>query len=120
MCSEKFVYDDTSLDYEILLRKANTSTLEFQRKHQLATEVLKTLHDLSPPYIKAIFKLNVTPYILRGYFRLKVPMVDTTTYGLYSLQYTAATISNDIYDNINMIDNVVEFKNILWKHMTNV
>ncbi len=47
-------------------------------------------------------------------------MVDTTTYGLLSLQYTAATISNDIPDNIKMIDNLAEFKNILWKHMTNV
>ncbi len=53
--------------------------------------------------MKDIFKLKVTPYIVRGYFRLDVPMVDTTTYGLHSLQYTAA-----------------EFKNTLWKHMTNV
>ncbi len=37
----------TSSDYEILLQKANTSTFEFQRKHQLATEVFKTLHDLN-------------------------------------------------------------------------
>ncbi len=53
-----------------------------------------------------IFKLKVTPYILRGYFRLEVPMVDTTTYGLHSLQYTAATIWNDISDSIKMIDNL--------------
>ncbi len=47
-------------------------------------------------------------------------MVDTTTYGLHSLQYTAVTIWNDITDSIKMIDNLAEFKNILWKHMTNV
>ncbi len=96
----RFVYDDTSSDYEILLQKANTSTLQFQRKHQLAIKVFKTLHDLNPPYMKDIFKLNVTPYILRGYFRLEVPMVDTTTYGLHSLQYIAATVWNDIHDSI--------------------
>ncbi len=39
--------------------------------------------------MKDIFKLKVTPYILSGYFRREVPMVDTTKYGLHSLQYTA-------------------------------
>ncbi len=47
-------------------------------------------------------------------------MDDTTTYGLRSLQYTAVTIWKDIPDNIKMIDNLAEFKNILWKHMRNV
>ncbi len=60
------------------------------------------------------------PDTLRGYFRLEGPIVDTNTYNLHSLQYTAATIWNDIPDSINMIDNLAEFKNILWKHMTNV
>ncbi len=110
----------SSSDYEILLQKANTSTLQFQRKHQLATDVFRTLHDLNPPYMKDIFKLKVTPYILRGYFRLEVPMADTTSYGLHSLQYTATTIPNDIPGSIKMIDNLAVFTNILWKHMTNV
>ncbi len=70
--------------------------------------------------MKDIFKLKVTTYILRGYFRLEVPMVDTTTYGLHSLQYTAPTFWNDIPDSVKMIDNLAEFKNILWKHMINV
>ncbi len=65
-----------------------------------------------------IFKLKVTPYMLRGYSRLEVPMVDPTTYGLHSLQYTAATIWNDIPDSIKMIDN--KFKSILWKNIRNV
>ncbi len=47
-------------------------------------------------------------------------MVDTTTYGLLSLQYTAATIWNDFPDSINMINNLAVFKNILWKHMRTV
>ncbi len=47
-------------------------------------------------------------------------MVNTTTYGLHSLQYTAATIWNDIPYSIKMIDNLAELKNILWKHITNV
>ncbi len=45
-------------------------------------------------------------------------MVDTTTYSLNSLQYTAATIWNDIPDSIKMIDN--KFKSILWKNIRNV
>ncbi len=51
------------------LQKANTSTLEVQQK-RLVTEGIKILHDLNHPYMKDIFKLKVTPYILRGYFRL--------------------------------------------------
>ncbi len=53
-----------------------------------------------------IFKLKVKPYTLRWYFRLEIQMVDTSTYGLHSLQYTAATIWNDIPDSIKMIDNL--------------
>ncbi len=47
-------------------------------------------------------------------------MVDTTTCVLHYLQYTAATIWNDIPDSIKMIDNLAEFKSILRKHMRNV
>ncbi len=47
-------------------------------------------------------------------------MVDTTTYGLHSLQYTAATIWNDIPDSIKMIDNLAKFKRIYYGNMTNV
>ncbi len=61
--------------------------------------------------MKDIFKLKFTPYILREYFRLEVPMVVTTTYGLHSLQYTAATIWNDT--SIKMKENRAEFKSIL-------
>ncbi len=39
-------------------------------------------------------------------FRLEVPMVDTTTYGLHSLQYTAAIIWNHIPDSNKMNDNL--------------
>ncbi len=62
--------------------------------------------------MKDIFKLKVTAHILRGYFSLEVPMVDTTTYGSHSLQYTAATLWNDIPDSIKMIDNLAEFTNV--------
>ncbi len=51
----RFVYDDTSSDYEILLQTANISTLEFQWRHELATEMFKTLHDLTPPPIYEIY-----------------------------------------------------------------
>ncbi len=80
----RFVFDDTSSDYDILLQKANTSTLEFQRKHQLTTEVFKTLHDLNPPYMKDIFKLKVTPYILIGYFILHMVCIPCNTLQLLS------------------------------------
>ncbi len=40
-------------------------------------------------------------------------MVNTTTYDLHSLQYTAATIWNDIPDSIKMINNLAEFKHML-------
>ncbi len=35
-------------------------------------------------------------------------------------KYIVATVWNDIPDSIKMIDNLAQFKNILWKHMTNV
>ncbi len=44
---------------------------------------------------------------------MELPMVDTTTYDLHSLQYTSGTIWNDISDNTKMINNLAELKCIL-------
>ncbi len=41
----RIVYDDTSSDYEILLQKAITGTLDFQWKHQLATGTNRSLYN---------------------------------------------------------------------------
>ncbi len=47
-------------------------------------------------------------------------MVDTTTHSLHSLQYTAATVWDDILDSIKMIDILAELKSILRTNLRNI
>ncbi len=75
---------------------------------------------LNLPYMKDIFILKITPYILRGHFRLEVWMIDSIIYGLHFWQLTAVNTWNDIPDSIKMTDTLAELKSILWKHIRKV
>ncbi len=78
-----------------IVRHKTVAPLSFNQSTKLATEVFKTLHDFYHPYMKDIFKLKNPPYMIRGYFRMKVPMIDTTTYVL--LKYKKCIISEQFY-----------------------
>ena len=51
----RIILDDYKSDYEILLEKGETSTMNVKRMRILATEIFKTINDLNPSFIGKIF-----------------------------------------------------------------
>ena len=59
-------------------------------------------------------------YDLRAKHILELPKVNTTTYGLKSWRYTAATIWNTLPDQFRATNNIGTFKNLMSKlHFSN-
>ena len=61
----RFILNDHDQDYDSLLVKSNTVTMEVKRMRSLCTEVSKTLNSLNPVYMKDIFELNNSSYSSR-------------------------------------------------------
>lgn len=72
----------------------------------------KTLESrYTPPYLRAhIQELHVSDYNLRGYTKLEIPHVKTTTYGLRSFRYFAPHAWNNLTDSIRMLETLPSFK----------
>ena len=51
----RLVYQDYSSTFEELLKKDNSMTFHHRNIHQVAIEMFKVKHDLSPPFMKEIF-----------------------------------------------------------------
>ena len=85
--------NDFCSDYQTLISKAGTTTLEMKRIQAICTEVYKSFENLNPPYMKDLFVPRQNDYILRGSQNLSVPR-NTTTYGLRSIRYEGARLWN--------------------------
>ena len=55
------------------------------KKLYLMAEIFKTIHNENPHFIRDIFVTEDTRYDLLSEFRLKVPCVNASTYGLHSV-----------------------------------
>ena len=60
----KLMLNDFTSDYETLMAKANTSTLEVKRLRSICTEIYKTGNDLSAPYMKELLVPRNSTYAL--------------------------------------------------------
>ena len=59
-----------------------------------------------------MFTLRTTPYNLRGNYILTLPVPKTTTHGLHSFSYHAATLWNSLPDFV-LTSNFNDFRNSL-------
>lgn len=92
----RLALSDYASDYETLLAKANLVSLEIQRQRTLAIEIFKAKNGMSPQYLTDIFVTNKNSYNTRQKDNLHTPVVNTTHYGLHSIQYLAAKIWNQL------------------------
>ena len=74
----KIVYN-SDLSFEDLLLHSNEVSIHQKHLRQLATEVYKSLNNLSPDFIKPFFTLKDMPYNLRNRSILNLPAAHTTT-----------------------------------------
>ena len=108
----RFVFKDKSTPYEELLNKIGTIPLRHQRVKKIISNVYKLINDSnSPESLKDFLNLRQSTYSLRGKDILKLPKVNSTTYGLKSWRYQAAKLWNALPDLVRSAENYKAFKN---------
>ena len=110
----KFVFNDFTSSYEVLLHKANLPTLELSRIRNIALEVFKAIHKLNPSFINNMFSDNVHThsYNLRK-DSLRHTHKRTRNYGLHSFNHVGVTVWNSLPGNIRICDNYKAFKALI-------
>ena len=98
-------------DYEALLLKSNKSTLQIRRIKLLAIEILKTINDLNPPYMKEIFELNTRRDT--GSKRLVVQSQNSMKYGSYTIRSLGPRIWNKLNFETRDCNTLSTFKELI-------
>ena len=100
----RFIFKDFNSEYNNLLKKAGTANLKDKR--------LQNISDY-PRYLKDIFRLRSSTYFLRGHNMLCLPKPLTTSYGINSFSYLAATSWNSLPDHYRTISDFTSFRRLI-------
>ena len=104
------------MSYCELLDKIGLPSLANQRLAKIVCTVFKAINsDHAPRSIKELFGHRNSHYDLRGNDILKLPMANTTTYGLKSWRFMAPKLWNSIPDSFRTIRSFKVFKNKIRK-----
>ena len=110
-CILRFILQDYSSPYDILLSKVNMKSLFIRRLQNVMITLYKSLFLTNyPGYLKDMFTVrSSSSNNLRGNHILALPNPKTTTYGLHSFSYLASKIWNSLPDTYKTL-NFLEFK----------
>ena len=107
----RFVANDYSSSYTILLDKCKVPSISTLCVQYLAKEVYKCINNLNPGYLNDMFINKDIKYVLRNSQKLCIPKVRTTGFGLMSFKYYGAKIWNTLPDNIKKSESLQVFTN---------
>ena len=82
----KIVYNSNQSYEELLLRNKEVSIYQ-KYLSILVTEVLKSLADINPDFMKSYFTMKKIPYCLRNRSFFKIPSAHSTRYGTNSILF---------------------------------
>ena len=88
----RFTLNDYASNYETLLDKSNTCTMEVRRLRLLALEVFRSVNKLNPVCMQSLFEKNVNPKRYKD--DLKVPIRNSVTFGDKSVRVLGPHIWN--------------------------
>ena len=110
----RFIFKDFNSEYNNLLKKAGTANLKDKRLQNMILTIFKCLHFSDyPRYLKDMFRLRSSTYFLRGHNMLCLPKPLTTSYGLNSFSYLAATAWNSLPDHYRTISDFTSFRRLI-------
>ena len=111
----RLVYQDYSSTFEELLRKDNSLCFHHRNIHQVAIEMFKVKHDLSPPFMKEIFSVNVRS--TRSGTSFSRPNVNTVKRGDRSLRSFGPIVWNMLPNSLKVCESLEKFKSSIksWK-----
>jgi hypothetical protein len=111
----RFVFHDFTSDYQTLLDKCDTNTLEVSRLKQIAILTFKILNKEGPCYLQDFIKERSGAYALRYNRILEKPRTRTVKYGTQSFRNVAADTWNKLPDHVRTQVTLGEFKAVLRK-----
>ena len=68
----RFVLDDCTSSYELLLENSGKPTMNLSRERRLYIEVYKTLNSLNPCFMQELSKLSETSRNVRNKYKLNL------------------------------------------------
>ena len=111
----KFVFLDFESDYDTLLSKCGSCTLEINRMRQIAIQTFKILAEEGPCYLKDFVKERSGSYAFRYNRILEKPRTKTVRYGTKSFRHVSVDIWNSLPDHMRMKMPLKDFKNVINK-----
>ena len=104
----RLVYRDYESSFKDLLIKDNSIPFHYRNIHQVAIEMFKTIHDLSPPFMKEIFVELPSRKNVPVFWR---PNVNTVKRGEQSLRSFGPIVWNQMLpDHIKLCESLEKFK----------
>ena len=84
-------YEMEDANFEDLLIKGSSWTIQENNVQKLLIEINKHLNHISFPIMQEFFDLQVTPYSLRNSSLLRLPKTNTSRYGTEALCFKGST-----------------------------
>ena len=111
----RFVLDDYTSSYELLLEKSGKPNMNLARERLLCIKVYKTLNSLNPCFMQGLFELRETNRNVRNKYKLNlnIPVVNQVTYGTNSLRSFGPKIWNSLPHHVKSAENLETFKKII-------
>ena len=109
----RFVYDDHTSSYEILIQRSKLPELHVRRLRTMALETYKILNKQGPTYLHDLVSLKNSEYSFRYTNIVNIPRPRTTRYGLKSFRYAAAKLWNELPDNFRLASSFECFKTLI-------
>ena len=108
----RLIYQDYTTSFTDLLKKDNSLTFHHRNIHQVAIEMFKVKHDMSPPFMKEMFSYLSNVKGTRSGDSFARPNVDTVNKGDQSLRSFGPIVWNLMLPNsLKACQSLSEFKN---------
>ena len=96
--------------YENICKQEKQLTIHKRGMQSLAVLMYKVRKDMSPSYLRELFKKQETQYDMRDNEKFSLPQYNTITYGRNSVKYLGAKSRNDIPSLIRKSPSLNTFK----------
>ena len=106
----RLVLDDYESDYGNLIKKNGNITMEVKRLQTLATEIFKTINNISPSYMKNIFTPKKTRKNMTTWYHSHNNHHNTATYSDKSSIALGPNMWNKLPTNVKSLTSITKFK----------
>ena len=107
------VYQDFSRSHEELLQSSGYKSIHDVHLCFLLCEVYKTLHNLNPKFMQALFKTKPVSYSLRNCNLLLLPPSRSRRFGTQSFLFRGSLLWNSLPDSFKSKISLNSFKDAL-------